>query len=906
MLKKLFIGFFFALILSLFLPPFSQTVLASSLNWQLVYDSIPEATAIRSSKLKPGLIYASLRKKNNDFDLLKSIDYGDTWVSVKSGLPPGGDINWISTHPNNSQFVAISLWGAGFYASYDEGSTWVALRTFSEPRLVEPDPVDPDNKVYVGGTNGFGLHRLTRSGGTWVDQQILSGGNTAQIIIDSQNPNHIFADVGSSFYRSWNSGNSWTLLSIDQANSAGGLANGNTIYTGRSGTNQGVYKSTDDGTTWTWKNNGGLTGMIYNFSFDQSSGSIFVTRAHNQGGGLWRSINGGDNWENVSSPLWGTKNTWGTEVAGNYIFVSVQDLGIYRAPLTPSSPNPIVLLPGFGGSWSHKGLVENQPTVAGDWTILPFADAYYQPFLTTLKNAGLTDSGANQNLFTFAYDYRKSITDTAVVLNTYLDDVLAKNPGKKANLVAHSMGSLVARQCFEKVTGCAGKIEKIITAGGPHQGTIKAYQLWEGGEIDVSDLVTKAAIELALHVTNLPYLKDKDIIQNRFLGVKDLLPVFDFISGRPYAAMSSLGKNPNLENLIPLSSNFNSAVYPLSGNTIQTNYTLTAIPLTALDSALGLWPDGKPGTFTTAVGDGTILKTSSEISGNTNNKYYSFWHNDYLRDTTSVADILNILGLSPTPLSPPTSLPTSFLSFIIHSPATISVKDQAGNPVGTNVNGQAVFISNPTFQTYQITLTGTGAGPISVDSFYTDSTGTTKDTFNGTVTTGATQTVNYQNYDFASSLASFRAKVAVTNFRGLAPIEATVVTAVNNIQNNKSRAGAFLNLENSLLNIWKLVVTENNGQTRQNLSETAEQLQSLLVSLNSQYRTEPSTTSVTAEITRAQKAVNTKSTKSSLTTREAANLISAKTKLSEAQTFLTAAKNYSATLSSRAAIILSQ
>lgn len=886
------------LLLSLILPLFFfisvKPTFASSLNWQLVYSSVPESTAIRASKLKPGLIYASLRKPGWNFDLLKSTDYGTTWTSVKSGLPSGGDINWISVHPNDSKFVAISLWGAGFYASYDEGNSWTPLWNFSEPRLVEPDPTDPDNKIYIGGTADFGLHRLTKTNGSWQDQQILSGGNTAQIIIDSQNPTHIFADAGTTFYRSWNSGNTWTTLSLNQANSAGGIATGNTIYTGHSTYNEGVYKSTDDGITWAWKNNNGLTGKIYNFSLDQNSGAIFVTRGHNQGGGLWETTNGGDPWENVSSPSWGTNNTWGTEVAGNYVYVSVQGLGIYRATITtPSTPSPIVFLPGFGGSWSYKGLVENQPTNFSDWTLLPFSDPYYQPLLTTLKNAGLTDSGPTQNLFTFGYDYRKSITDTASVLNSYLDTVITKNPGKKVNLVAHSMGSLVARECFEKVLGCAGKIDKIITAGGPHQGTIKAYQLWEGGQIDISDLLTKAAVEIALHVTNLPYLSDKDIIQNRFPGVRDLLP-------------PTLASNPNLSSLVPISAGFSGAVSPLSGNSTATKDSFTTTPRSSLDLALGLWADGKPGIYSFAPGDGTITQTSAEILSSANNKYYSVDHVDYFRNSTTMADILNILSLPPTTLTTPISPPTSFLSFLIHSPATMIVRDQNGNAVGTNVGGQAVFITDPTNQNYQITLTGTGNGPLQLDSFYSNVSGSSKKTYNGSITNGATSTINYQNYDFNTPLTSFRAKVAATNNRGLATIEAMVVTSVGNISANRNRASAFLNLENSYLNIWKLVLTENSGTVRQNLKECADQLQGLLVSLNSQYRSSPTGSAVTAEITRAQNAVNLKSAKVSLTSREAANLDLAQKQLTNASLLFSSGANYSAVLSSRSAVILSQ
>ena len=131
-----------------------------------------------------------------------------------------------------------------------------------------------------------------------------------------------------------------------------------------------------------------------------------------------------------------------------------------------------------------------------------------------------------------------------------------------------------------------------------------------------------------------------------------------------------------------------------------------------------------------------------------------------------------------------------------------------------------------------------------------------------------------------------------------------VVTSVGNIQANRNRNSAFLNLESAHQNIWRLVVFESDGASRQNLIECANQLQSLAVSLNRQYRTEPSGTTVTAEIARAQKAIDARSAKSSLTFREAANLDQAKKQLATASTQFSTNQNYTAILSSRPCSVL--
>ena len=601
MSTKLAWQFVLSAILSLLFLGSPKSVFATNLDWQLIYPSSAESTAISSPKNENDTVYASIRKWTS-VDIIKSTDSGNTWASIKNDLPNGSDINWISFDPRDPQLVLISEYGAGFFRSPNKGVTWEKIYDFSEPRAIEPD-LSTANSYFIGGTSGFGTKRVTKVGDVWTIQQLLSGGNSALININQANPEIVFADAGGQYFRSDNYGNTWIQLGLDHPGGVGNIIDGSTVYVGRYDVAEGVYRSTNNGITWVFKNNG-LSGKIYSLKYNKKLSYIFASRAHNQGGGIWLSKNSGDSWENVSSTTWANINVWGVEVTDKYVFASVQGLGIYRAelPTNAVSPSPIIFLPGFGGSWSYKGLVENQPTTSADWSLLPFADSYYNPLIQTLKNAGV-------NPYIFAYDYRKSITDTAVVLNSYIDTVQTANPGQKVNIITHSMGSLVARQCFEKVSGCAAKIDKIITAGGPHQGTLAAYPLWEAGEIDGFNLWTRSAIDLALRATNLPFLTSKDIIQNRFPGVRDLIPP-TFVS------------NPNLQSLTPASSNFSPVVNPLSGNSVPTKSVFTTTTRSVLDVALGLWVDGKPASYSFSPGDGTIAKTSSEILSSTNNKYY--------------------------------------------------------------------------------------------------------------------------------------------------------------------------------------------------------------------------------------------------------------------------------------------
>ncbi len=886
LLRRLYLfifSFVFPFLVLLALPP---SIFATNLQWNLVYESTDESTEIRFSGQNTNKVFGSIRKHNpSGYDILKSFDGGLNWSSVKNNLPVGQDVNWIAIKHSNDDVVAISLWGSGIYLTEDGGDSWTKVYDAPYPRATGIDPIST-NRIFAGISDRTpGLYRTINKGSSWTSSN-LGNANSVDIITDPNNQNRIFASVGNTMYRSLDAGNSWSPLPLN-----GGFASGlidklisSRIYIT---TDNGFFKSTDGGDSWSKKTV--TTGSQFIFRVAQDQNGYLYTSVRGSPWSVWRSKDFGETWENVGDPAWGQRNTWGLDAAGQRVIVSVEGLGIYYADTNPVQPNPVVLIPGFGASWSYKGLIENQTTTYDDWKLMPvFTDVIYQPLISTLSNAGSVP-------LIFAYDFRKSIADSAASLNTYLSD---KAPGQKANIVGHSMGGLVARYCFEKISGCADKIDKIVTAGSPHQGTLKSYPLWEAGDFGSIDLPTRTAVEIALHAGGFPYLTDKDIIQNKFPGVRDLLP---------------LGSQPGNPVLQSLSWTTDNVLTTFGGKDFQTNSSFTpAASRTALETALGLWADGKPASYTTADGDGIVLTASSQLGSN--KKYYSLKHNDYFKNAGSLTDLLTIFSLTPGAITTAAASPTSILSFIIHSPATIQVKDQNGNAAGTNIDGKAVFISNPAAQNYQVILAGTGTGNFQLDSFFVDGTQNIKRTTNGTISSGATINLAYAfspnpNQTFSQgggtiTLASFRAKAAQINLRSLKTIEAAIVSAFNDILANRNRTAAFSRLEKAYIDLWRLLGTESNPTNRRNLRELSEQLTFIMNSLNSQYRTNPSASSATAEISRAQASITKKQAKTSLLNREALNFLLSQQELAAANQLLSAGANYEAILFSRAANIL--
>ena len=137
---------------------------------------------------------------------------------------------------------------------------------------------------------------------------------------------------------------------------------------------------------------------------------------------------------------------------------------------TPQSLTPVILIPGIMGSMPHND----------EWVIDPITHGF-DNLIATLKANGYTDG---VTLFTFPYDWHKSNVDTAALLKGKIDQVKQVCGCDKVDLVAHSMGGLVARQYIQS-SGYGHDVRNLIFLGTPQLGSPKAYLMWAGGENDL-------------------------------------------------------------------------------------------------------------------------------------------------------------------------------------------------------------------------------------------------------------------------------------------------------------------------------------------------------------------------------------------------------------------------------------
>src|SRR4051812_30455623 len=174
----------------------------------------------------------------------KTTDFGRTWEPIFDNQPTQsiGDIAIADSDPNIIYVASgeglrrpdLAI-GDGIYKSTDAGKTWthLGLQDGQAIPAIRVDPKSP-NRVYAavlghpyGPNKERGIFRSTDGGQTW--QNILfkdenTGG--CDIEIDPSNPNVLYACMWQSRQAPWEDANEY------------------------SGTNGGLFKSTDGGDTW--------------------------------------------------------------------------------------------------------------------------------------------------------------------------------------------------------------------------------------------------------------------------------------------------------------------------------------------------------------------------------------------------------------------------------------------------------------------------------------------------------------------------------------------------------------------------------------------------------------------------------------------------------------------------------
>src|SRR5215468_1008798 len=228
--------------------------------------------------------------------VFKSIDYGRSWQPIFDDQPTAS-VGAIAVAPSNPSVVYVGSGeglhrpdlsvGDGVYKSTDAGRTWthLGLRDGQQIPQIAVDPRDA-NRILVAvaghpyaANEERGIFRSTDGGKTF-EKVLYKDENVggADVMFDPKNPDVAYAGLWEARQGPWENG-AWN------------------------GTGGGVFKSTDNGKTWT-QLKGGLPDNIIqaNIAIAPSSPNrLFASLALSPGLVIYRSDDAGETWTRITT-----------------------------------------------------------------------------------------------------------------------------------------------------------------------------------------------------------------------------------------------------------------------------------------------------------------------------------------------------------------------------------------------------------------------------------------------------------------------------------------------------------------------------------------------------------------------------------------------------------------------------
>lgn len=285
--------------------------------------------------------------------LWKSVDGGLTWETKTDDLPSIG-ISGIAIDPNNSSNIYISTgdgdgtgtYSSGVYRSTDGGESWSPTSlTYNIPERIQGKKLiaHPTVSGTLFFTSSLGIYRTTDHGATW--SKVISGAFD-DIEFKPGDPTVIYATKNDGFYRSVNSGDSFSRISV----SASGRiiigvtpASNNVVYLACG--NEGIYRSVDSGVTFihmgTHPFDTGNKWYMWGFAVSPVNADVL----HIGEMISWKSVNGGVSWD-IKTTDW----LWGNTVG--YTHCDFHEMKYFGNTLWVSTDGGIAKSTDDGDNWT--------------------------------------------------------------------------------------------------------------------------------------------------------------------------------------------------------------------------------------------------------------------------------------------------------------------------------------------------------------------------------------------------------------------------------------------------------------------------------------------------------------------------------------------------------------------------
>jgi photosystem II stability/assembly factor-like uncharacterized protein len=274
-------------------------------QWTSIGPGGGQIYALAIDPKNPKAIYAGTTK-----GLFKSTDGAGKWVPLALGLADTL-MRRITIDRRNTEIIYALSYGGHLYKSPDAGANWEEVNSDLTSLRTTALAINPKNTqtLYVGTEMG-GIFKSTNGGTDW-EQVNSGLANTfiSSLAIDPEHPQTIYAGTGWGVYKSTNGGKSWNAPNPDSPALGRVLAvdPGNPEIVHADGSPPGfwfsmvtaIFKSTDGGTSWQQKTGALTDAYITSIVIDpKDPQTVYAgtagSYAETPGFGLLKSTNGGD------------------------------------------------------------------------------------------------------------------------------------------------------------------------------------------------------------------------------------------------------------------------------------------------------------------------------------------------------------------------------------------------------------------------------------------------------------------------------------------------------------------------------------------------------------------------------------------------------------------------------------
>ena len=255
---------------------------------------------------------------------------------------------------------------------FKDALKWRNIGPFRGGRSLIAVGVPSQPLTYYFGSTGGGVWKTIDGGLEWsnVSDGYFKTGSVGALAVSESDPNVIYAGMGESdirpvmtshgdgVYRSNNSGETWSHIGLDNSRTISQLIihpkNSELVYVAVQGDqykaskDRGVYKSDDGGKNWKKvlyiNEHSGASGL----SIDQNNPRILYAsfwdhqrkpwqmRSGGDGSGIFKSVDGGENWEKLSKGLPEKMGKTDVSVSGAnskivYVLAEAEKGGLFRS-----------------------------------------------------------------------------------------------------------------------------------------------------------------------------------------------------------------------------------------------------------------------------------------------------------------------------------------------------------------------------------------------------------------------------------------------------------------------------------------------------------------------------------------------------------------------------------------------